>query len=106
MTASVQRDTPSGLAWPPPPPPPSTKDVEGWAAAASPSLGQPRPQERARRGGHTGVALGPKRAGGLVRVGRAQVELEAALAGRAGLEGQLELARHAHAVGRHDREPP
>ena len=43
-----------------------------------------------------------------MRVGRAQVELEAAApAGRAGLEGdaQLELARHADAVGRHHREP-
>ena len=42
----------------------------------------------------------------LVRVGRAQVELEA-VAGRAGLEGdaQLELARHADPVGGHDREP-
>ena len=74
-----------------------------------PRLRQPRPQERARRGGHGGGARAEE-GGGLVRVGRAQVELEAAApAGRAagGLEGdaQLELARHADAVGRHHREP-
>jgi hypothetical protein len=57
----------------------------------SPRRGEPRPQERARRGRHARAEDGRR----LVRVGRAQVELEAA-AGR-GLEAdaQLELARHA-----------
>ena len=78
----------------------------GRRGGGEPRLGQPRLQERARRGGHGGGARAED-GRGLVRVGRAQVELEAATASRAGLEGdaQLELARHADAVGGHDREP-
>ena len=79
------------------------EDVRLGRRRGEPRLRQPRPQERARRGGH-GRGARAEEGGGLVRVGRAQVELEAAAGG--GLEGdaQLELARHAHATRAHSTQ--
>jgi hypothetical protein len=98
LTTSVQRGVPSGFAWSTVPPPrvaAQREDVRlGRRGGGEPRLGQPRLQERARRGGHGGGARAED-GRRLVRVGRAQVELEAATASRAWLEGdaQLELAR-------------
>eukprot|EP00964_Phaeocystis_antarctica_P095076 scaffold61646_cov62-Phaeocystis_antarctica.AAC.8 len=112
LTTSVQRRASSGAAWSTAPPPraglPSTKTY-GLAVAVvvSPaSASHACRSAPARRGGHGGGARAED-GRRLVGVGGAQVELEAAAAGRAGLEGdaQLELARHADPVGGHDREP-
>jgi len=101
LTTSVQRGVPSGLEW-------LTaarrrgrhraQRRRAWPPRGEPRLRRPGPQERARRGGHGGGARAEE-GRGLVRVGRAQVELKA-VGGRDGLEGDvqlLELSRHTRA---------